>query len=88
MLVERHLRRAIWNYVEHYHVERCHQGLGNRPIGGVPKSPAGCGSAARATGRDPKPLLQDGRMSTHSNLEQDTIAQRPIHQGHVPQNVR
>ncbi len=41
MLGERHLRRAIANYVEHYHVERCHQGLGNRPIEGVPKLASG-----------------------------------------------
>jgi len=41
MLGERHLRRAIWNYMEHYHVERCHQGLGNRPIEGVPKTSDG-----------------------------------------------
>ncbi len=36
MLGGRHLRRAIGSYVEHYHVERCHQGLGNRLIEGVP----------------------------------------------------
>ncbi len=41
MLSERHLRRAIANYVEHYHVERCHQGIGNRPIEGVPKLASG-----------------------------------------------
>jgi len=41
MLGERHLRRAIANYVEHYHVERCHQGIGNRPIEGVPKLASG-----------------------------------------------
>jgi transposase InsO family protein len=29
-LGERHLRAAISEYVEHYHVERNHQGLGNR----------------------------------------------------------
>jgi putative transposase len=37
ILGERHLRRAIANYVEHYHVERCHQGIGNRLIDGVPE---------------------------------------------------
>ncbi len=37
MLGERHLRRAIASYVEHYHVERCHQGIGNRLIEGVPE---------------------------------------------------
>jgi putative transposase len=41
MLGERHLRRAIASYVEHYHVERCHQGIGNRLIDGVPKLASG-----------------------------------------------
>jgi putative transposase len=41
MLGEGHLRRAIASYVEHYHVERCHQGIGNRPIEGVPESALG-----------------------------------------------
>jgi hypothetical protein len=31
-LGERHLRRVIGEYVEHYHVERNHQGLGNALI--------------------------------------------------------
>ncbi len=37
ILGERHLRRAIAEYVEHYHQERTHQGLGNRLIEGVPE---------------------------------------------------
>jgi len=41
LMGERHLRRAIERYLEHYHLERCHQGLGNRPIEGVPKPSAG-----------------------------------------------
>ena len=41
MLGERHLRRAIANYVDHYHVERCHQGIGNRPIEEVPQLASG-----------------------------------------------
>ena len=41
MLGEGPLRRAIASYVEHYHVERCHQGLGNRLIDGVPKLASG-----------------------------------------------
>ena len=41
MLGERHLRRAIASYVEHYHVERCHQGIGNRLIEGVPELASG-----------------------------------------------
>ena len=41
MVGERHLRRAIANYVDHYHVERCHQGIGNRPIEGGPKLASG-----------------------------------------------
>jgi transposase InsO family protein len=41
MLGERHLQRSIASYVEHYHVERCHQGIGNRLIDGVPKLESG-----------------------------------------------
>ncbi len=41
LIGERHLRRAIGHYVDHYHLERCHQGLGNRPIEGVPKPSRG-----------------------------------------------
>ena len=37
MLGEGHLRRALASYMEHYHLERCHQGIGNRPIEGVPE---------------------------------------------------
>ena len=33
---ERHFRGAIAEYVEHYHQERNHQGLGNRLIAGTP----------------------------------------------------
>jgi len=33
---ERHFRRAIAEYVEHYHQERNHQGLGNALIDGAP----------------------------------------------------
>jgi len=41
MLGERHLRRAIANYLEHYHLERCHQGIGNRLIDAVPEPALG-----------------------------------------------
>ena len=34
-LGERHLRRAVHEFVEHYHSERNHQGLGNTLINGV-----------------------------------------------------
>ena len=34
-------RRTIGSHVKHYHLERCHQGLGNRPIEGVPKPSEG-----------------------------------------------
>ncbi len=37
LLGEAHLRRAIDQYVEHYHVERTHQGLDNTLIDGVPE---------------------------------------------------
>jgi putative transposase len=40
-LGERHLRRAIAEYVEHYRHERTHQGLGNRLIEGVPEPASG-----------------------------------------------
>jgi transposase InsO family protein len=35
-LGERHFRRAVAEYVEHYHAERNHQGLDNRLIAGPP----------------------------------------------------
>ena len=35
-LGEQHFRRAVAEYVEHYHGERNHQGLGNRLIAGPP----------------------------------------------------
>ncbi|MEZ6184142.1 MAG: integrase core domain-containing protein [Planctomycetota bacterium] len=35
-LGEAHLRRAIREFVEHYHAERNHQGLGNRLIAPAP----------------------------------------------------
>ncbi len=41
LLGEKHLRRAVAEYVEHYHRERSHQGLGNRLIGGEPQSGLG-----------------------------------------------
>ena len=41
-LGERHFRRAIAEFVEHYHRERNHQGLGNTLIvGGTPSGTAG-----------------------------------------------
>ncbi len=41
ILGEQHLRRAISEFVEHYHLERTHQGLGNRLIEGVPELASG-----------------------------------------------
>ena len=41
LLGERHLQRAIDQYMEHYHLERTHQGLDNRLIDGVPECPDG-----------------------------------------------
>ena len=40
-LGERHLRRAMREYVAHYHLERNHQGIGNALIAGVPASSVG-----------------------------------------------
>ena len=39
-LGERHFRRAITEFVEHYHLERNHQGLDNRLITGTPVADA------------------------------------------------
>ena len=39
-LGERHFRRAITEFVEHYHLERNHQGLDNRLITGTPTADA------------------------------------------------
>ena len=41
LLGEQHLWRAVMEYVEHYHLERAHQGLGNRLIEGVPERDTG-----------------------------------------------
>jgi transposase InsO family protein len=38
LLGENHLRRAVSEYVEHYHRERNHQGVGNRLL--TPAEPA------------------------------------------------
>jgi len=40
---ERHLRSAVTEYAEHYHVERPHQGLGNRLIAPDPAEPSTAG---------------------------------------------
>ena len=39
-LGERHFRRAITEFVEHYHLERNHQGLDNRLIAGTASTDA------------------------------------------------
>ena len=40
---ERHLRRTIAEFIEHYHHERNHQGLGNELIDpGFPRRGTGC----------------------------------------------
>ena len=48
---ERHFRRAVTEFVEHYHRERNHQGLDNRLIAGTPviehDEPRATPSAAR-----------------------------------------
>ena len=38
---ERHFRRAVIEFVAHYHRERNHQGLGNAPIEGAPPTNSG-----------------------------------------------
>ena len=44
---ERHLRRTIAEYVEHYHRERNHQGLANELIDGAPAIEAPVGRIRR-----------------------------------------
>ncbi|MFO0858738.1 MAG: integrase core domain-containing protein [Phycisphaerales bacterium] len=39
---ERHLRLVIEEFAEHYHLERNHQGLGNRLINGEPSDTPAC----------------------------------------------
>ena len=36
MFGEKHLDYLVREYVEHYHTERPHQGLGNVPLGPMP----------------------------------------------------
>ena len=40
-LGERHFRRAVHEFVQHYHLERNHQGLGNALIDGAPARSVG-----------------------------------------------
>ena len=40
LLVERHLRRALAEFVVHYHAERNHQGLDNELIQPLPRTEA------------------------------------------------
>ena len=48
-LGERHFRRAITEFVEHYHRERNHQGLHNRLITGAPATGVGRPRASALT---------------------------------------
>ena len=45
---ERHLRHVIDEYMDHYHLDRPHQGLGNRPLSGSTTSPGGIGVVRRS----------------------------------------
>ena len=61
-LGERHFRRTISEFVEHYHRERNHQGLGNTLIDGiVPDSTSGSDSSPFTTRWSPE-LLRAGRV--------------------------
>ena len=65
ILGEGHLRRAIEQYVEHYHLERTHQGLANQLIDGVPESESGWSSprGEAVTGPSPGESTSDGGNS-------------------------
>ena len=54
---ERHLHRAIAEFVAHYHGERNHQGLGNELIDGVPAVDGQSDSPSTAARRAPQLLL-------------------------------
>ena len=47
LLGEHHLRRAVREYVGHYHGERNHQGLDNQLIESLPKDPLAQGPVLR-----------------------------------------
>jgi transposase InsO family protein len=47
LLGEWHLRRAIFEYMRHYHGERNHQGLENALIAGNPEDATGAGAVVR-----------------------------------------
>ena len=47
LLREWHLRRAIFEYMRHYHGERNHQGLENALIAGNPEDATGAGAVVR-----------------------------------------
>ena len=77
-LGERHLRRCVSEYVEHYHHERNHQGLGNdlskhrrRTASATARSSAGSGSAAcfATTGGRPNGRLSFGTLRGPRSLE-------------------
>ena len=38
---EKHLRWVIGQYMEHYHLERPHQGIGNQPLTEWPENGSG-----------------------------------------------
>ena len=57
---ERHFRRAVAEYVEHYHGERNHQGLGNRLIAGPPVDRQDESRAAAPAARRAPQLLRAG----------------------------
>ena len=63
-LGERHFRETLQTFVEHYHHERNHQGLGNRVLEyRAAKSPGPRDSSAGAAGWTPQ-LLLPGRVMT------------------------
>ena len=56
-LGQRHFRRTITELVEHYHLERNHQGLDNRVITGTP--------TAHAAGRERRPSRRGGLQNDY-----------------------
>ena len=63
-LGERHLRHMLTQYVEHYHKERNHQGIGNQPIEPLPANTNAGDGVVRRRERLGGALRHDDRAAT------------------------
>ena len=70
---EGHLRRVVTEYVEHYHLKRSHQGLGQSADRGSPTACFRNGHPTREARRATEPLRSPGSLSLGWGLEQDDL---------------